>query len=183
MTARECFISVDVETAGPIPGEFSMLSIGACLVDAPERRFECLIKPITNRFDAKAMEVSGLSMHEINQIGLAPETAMTNFEQWITAVCDDDGDAIMVGLNAPFDWSFVNYYFHRFVGRNPFGFTAIDIKAFFMGAMNSNWKDTRSSRMRQLLDAKLDGDHNALHDALSQAEIFRLIRDFRSRMR
>jgi hypothetical protein len=32
-------------------------------------------------------------------------------------------------FNAPFDWSFVNYYFHRFTGANPFGFTALDIKA------------------------------------------------------
>ena len=26
----EVFISVDVETAGPIPGEYSLLTIGAC---------------------------------------------------------------------------------------------------------------------------------------------------------
>ena len=35
---REIFISVDVETAGPIPGEFSLLSIGACDVDDEFRR-------------------------------------------------------------------------------------------------------------------------------------------------
>jgi hypothetical protein len=36
---REIFISVDVETAGPIPGEFSLLSIGACDVDDESRSF------------------------------------------------------------------------------------------------------------------------------------------------
>ncbi|WP_268747167.1 hypothetical protein [Sphingobium sp. Ant17] len=38
---REIFVSVDVETAGPIPGEYSLLSIGACSVFAPEEAF-CL---------------------------------------------------------------------------------------------------------------------------------------------
>ena len=40
MTAqREIFVSVDVETAGPIPGEYSLLSIGACDVDNEGRTF------------------------------------------------------------------------------------------------------------------------------------------------
>jgi ribonuclease T len=36
---REVFISVDVETAGPIPGEYSLLSIGACRVDDDTEAF------------------------------------------------------------------------------------------------------------------------------------------------
>lgn len=35
-SVNECFISVDVETSGPIPGEFSLLSIGACVVPDDE---------------------------------------------------------------------------------------------------------------------------------------------------
>jgi len=26
----------------------------------------------------------------------------------------------------------VNYYFHKYVGDNPFGFAALDIKAYYM---------------------------------------------------
>ena len=55
---REIFVSVDVETAGPIPGEYSLLSIGACLAFAPEEAFSCQLKPIGNRFDPKALEVT-----------------------------------------------------------------------------------------------------------------------------
>src|SRR5687768_5754050 len=69
---REVFISVDVETSGPIPGEFSMLSIGACLVDNPGRQFECLIKPLNMNADPAAMEVSGLSLEQLEKEGLAP---------------------------------------------------------------------------------------------------------------
>jgi ribonuclease T len=32
MNEREIYFSVDIEASGPIPGEYSMLSLGACLV-------------------------------------------------------------------------------------------------------------------------------------------------------
>jgi hypothetical protein len=34
---KEIFVSVDVEASGPIPGEYSLLSIGACHVDKPDQ--------------------------------------------------------------------------------------------------------------------------------------------------
>ena len=52
---REIFISVDVETAGPIPGEFSLLSIGACDVDDESRSFSIELKPINRNADPKAL--------------------------------------------------------------------------------------------------------------------------------
>jgi len=153
-----------------------MLSIGACTIDAPDRQFECLLKPITDGVDPEALKVSGLSLDSLAQTGLAPQEAMSRFENWIGEVAGCDARPIMVGFNAPFDWSFVNYYFHRFLGRNPFGFTALDIKAYYMGVAGTSWHDTRSSVMSKRLGATLHGDHDALHDALAQAEIFRLAR-------
>ena len=44
LTEREIFVSVDVETVGPIPGEYSLLSIGVCHVDEPTRTFACELK-------------------------------------------------------------------------------------------------------------------------------------------
>jgi DNA polymerase III epsilon subunit-like protein len=84
---------------------------------------------------------------------------------------------VFVGFNAAFDWSFANYYFHQFLGENPFGFAALDIKSMYMGAADCDWSDTRSSRMVAALKPRQSGDHNALHDAIFQAELFRLIRD------
>ena len=83
---------------------------------------------------------------------------------------------MFVGLNAAFDWAFVNHYFLEYLGENPFGFAALDIKALYMGAFGSAWRDARSSVMRRTLGADLAGDHDALHDAVAQAELFRLIR-------
>lgn len=176
---KEIFISVDVETSGPIPGEFSLLSIGACAVDDPDQTFECMLQPITDRADPKALEISGLSLETLARTGLAPVVAMEQFERWAGKLAGDDGNIVFVGFNAPFDWSFVNYYFHRFLGHNPFGFTAIDIKAYYMGVAGTTWRDTRSSALSAHLQPTLKGDHDALHDALFQAELFRLARSLR----
>jgi DNA polymerase III epsilon subunit-like protein len=173
---REVFISVDVETAGPIPGEYSLLAIGACCVENDTRAFTAELKPINRNADPKALEVTGLSLDVLEKRGEAPEIAMRKFAAWIHDVAGD-ATPVLVGFNAPFDWSFVNYYFHRFMGANPFGFTALDIKALYMGATGSSWRDTRSSQIAKRLSPTLKGDHNALHDAKYQAELFRLIRD------
>lgn len=173
---REVFVSVDVETAGPIPGEFSLLSIGACLVYEPDTTFSCLLKPINENADPDAMKVAGFSLDELRQTGLESEDALVQFSDWLETAVGKDGKLVFVGFNAPFDWSFINYYFHRFVGKNPFGFTALDIKALYMGATGCVWSDTRSSKVSEHLKPRLRGDHNALQDALYQAELFRLVR-------
>lgn len=175
-TKQEVFISVDVETAGPIPGEYSMLTLGACRIDDPSKTFSCSIKPINDNYLPEALEVTGLALETLAKEGLSPEVAMQDFGAWIGSQCSQGELPVFVGLNAPFDWSFVNYYFHRFTGSNPFGFTALDIKALYMGATGSSWQDTRSSAMARRLNPSLQGDHDALHDALYQAELFRLAR-------
>ena len=178
MTAMtEIFISVDVEAAGPIPGEYSLLSIGACLVDEPSHTFTCELKPINDHADPQALSVTGLSLDVLRQRGLDPQLAMRRFDDWLRDGIDTDESLVFVGLNAPFDWSFVNYYFYRFLGRNPFGFTALDIKAYYMGVTGCRWSDTRSSQIARSLNVQMAGNHQALHDAQYQAELFRLLRD------
>ncbi len=173
---REIFVSVDVETAGPVPGEYSLLTIGACDVYQEQRTFSCELKPVTRNANPKALEVTGLSLDELERNGIAPAEAMARFADWLQNLSRDGDTLVFVGLNAPFDWSFVNYYFHRFLGANPFGFSALDIKAYYMGATGCRWDETRSSLIASALKASLRGDHLALHDARYQAELFRLIR-------
>jgi ribonuclease T len=67
MATKQVFISVDVETAGPIPCEYSMFTLGACRVEDPSRTFSCMIKPINDRFVPEALEVTGLSMEIASQ--------------------------------------------------------------------------------------------------------------------
>lgn len=173
---REIFISVDVETAGPIPGEYSLLSIGACAVYDEMQTFSCELKPINRNADPKALEVTGMSLDALAVSGLEPAVAMKRFGDWARGLVSEDDILVFVGFNAPFDWSFVNYYFHRFVGSNPFGFTALDVKALYMGVTGCDWADTRSSKVAERLQPTLHGDHDALHDAQYQAELFRMVR-------
>jgi ribonuclease T len=184
-TITECFISVDVETSGPVPGVFSLLSIGACVVpregaavgNDAAAEFYCTVKPLADASsDPAALAVTGFSLDELSESGSKPEDAILSFEKWVLTVAGA-AKPIFVGLNAPFDWSFINYYFHRFLGRNPFGFTALDIKALYMGSTRCTWEDTRSSRMSATLGLTPKGmSHHALDDAKAQAELFIAIR-------
>jgi ribonuclease T len=101
---------------------------------------------------------------------------MKDFQAWLKSISGEGDALVFVGFNAPFDWSFINYYFHKFVGRNPFGFAGLDIKAYYMGATGCRWADTRSSVMDAALKPTHKADHHALHDAQYQAELFRLVR-------
>ncbi|OTG39935.1 hypothetical protein B7G60_14500 [Staphylococcus aureus] len=79
------------------------------------------------------------------------------------------------GLNAGFDWSFMNYYFHKFIGHNPFGVSSLDIKSLYMGAFGGRWSETRAKNIIEVLKPQSRGNHNALQDAIFQAELFHLI--------
>ncbi|AMA56225.1 3'-5' exonuclease [Bradyrhizobium sp. CCGE-LA001] len=174
---REIFVSVDVEASGPIPGEYSLLSIGACHVDWPDQTFSCELKPITLKADPKALEISGFSLETLARTGRDPKAGMESFAAWLDGLRNADESLVFVGFNAPFDWSFINYYFHKFSGSNPFGFAGLDIKAYYMGLTGCAWGDTRSSVMDAALKPTRKSDHTALHDAQYQAELFRLIRE------
>jgi len=181
MKAGEIYFSVDVEASGPIPGEYSLLSLGACLVDDVDQTFYAEFQPISDRFVPEALKVSGFHLQNLARTGQDPRYAMKAFEAWVTAT-SGGGTPILVGFNASFDWAFVNWYFHKFLDTNPFGIGALDIKAYYMGLTGCQWQATRSSQ----LPASLRGEdepkepHNALSDAVRQAKLFRRIMDLRT---
>lgn len=174
---KEIFVSVDIEASGPIPGKYSMLSIGACVASNPTKQFSCFLKPISQDFVPAALEVTGLSLEKLNEEGLEPGEAMAQFKTWVESLVDADQRVVFVGFNASFDWSFVNYYFHLFLGENPFGIAALDIKSMYFGASECAWKSTRSSEIEKVVNPESSGNHDALDDAVYQAELFNLIRE------
>lgn len=178
----ERFISVDVETSGPIPGDYSMLSLGACVSDAPEEGFYAEIKPLNNNAIAEALQVTGFNLADLTKTGKTPEDAMVKLAAWVKKATGD-GKPVFVGLNAGFDWSFVNWYFVHFTKENPFGFAPLDIKSYYMGLIGCGWEDTKSSCMRQEFQPAKPGNHNALADARAQAEMFEKMRAADRRLR
>lgn len=171
---REIFISVDIETSGPIPGEYNLLSIGACVVGDTTRNFYVELVPLNDNYTEGAMATCELSLSELRHRGTEPGAAMEQFARWVRETAGDAW-AVFVGFNAPFDWSFVNSYFIKFCGldQNPFGHAALDIKSYYMGAYKTSWKNTSMKRLPPDIhppDRPLA--HNALADAIQQAEIF-----------
>lgn len=171
--AREVYISIDVETAGPNPHTYALLSIGACLLDSPDIGFYVELQPILEAATPDALAVSGLSMQRLKAEGTEPREAMERFEAWLEKVLPPDARPIFLAFNAPFDWMFVNDYFHRFLGRNPFGHSALDMKTFFMGLTGCDWSGTRMADVVAHYGKQLELQHHALQDAQDQAMLFR----------
>jgi DNA polymerase III epsilon subunit-like protein len=174
---EELFISVDVETAGPMPGQFAMLSIGACLVNEPSTAFYIELQPDREQFSPEAMAIHGLKLETLRATGTTAMEAMLSFKNWVLGVTPTGYKPIFVALNAPFDWSFVNDYFHRYLGENPFGHSALDIKAYFMGQTGVDWGETSMKHISEHFLEERHLVHSALADAQDQAEIFKKILD------
>jgi ribonuclease T len=172
---REAYISVDIEAAGPIPATYSLLSLGAVAVDEPPSTFYIEFRPVNERSVPEAIKVVGRTLQEFLQTGRDPKEAMIAFRDWIDSVAKDK-KPVFVGFNATFDWAFVNFYFHHYLGYNPFGFGGLDIKSYYMGMTGCTWGDTRSSRIAPEFTSSSPHTHQALDDAIEQAEMFRKMR-------
>lgn len=169
----ETYISVDVESAGPNPSQYSLLAIGACSVFFPDRNFYIELKPVNLLFRQEALESCGFSLKKLAVEGVEPAEAMRGFETWLQEALPAGQRPVFVGFNAPFDWMFVNDYFHRFLGHNPFGHAAIDIKSYYMGLAKVPWAETTMRFLGQRYLNQPALIHHALRDALDQGEIFR----------
>jgi DNA polymerase III epsilon subunit-like protein len=169
----ETFLSVDIETSGPHPERYSLLSIGACLVDDPAEGFYIELKPAKSQVMDSVLHTSQLSVEKLARDGVAAPLAMQQFTEWIRRVCPPGQRPVMVAFNAPYDWAFINSYFYEYLGENPLGRSAIDIKAFYMGLTGCPWEETS---MLYLSPRFLKGQqlpHDALADARLQANLFR----------
>lgn len=183
MSNSEVYISVDVEASGPVPPAYSMLSIGACVVGNSEASFYAELRPISEQVVAEAIRVVGKPLEHFARNGREAKAVMAEFEKWVTSV-SRGRSPVFVGFNAAFDWAFVNWYFHTYLGRNPFGIGPLDIKSYFMGLKGGSWEDTRSSRIPASFKGTAEQTHNALDDARSQAQMFeRMLRHAQGRGR
>lgn len=166
---QSTWVSIDVETAGPDPGSYALLAIGACLVTQPEVGFYVELVPDQEATQAAAMAVHGLTMRHLRAKGTDPASAMESLEEWLTTHVD--GQPVMVGFNAPFDWMFISQYFWYYLGRNPLGHSVIDIKAFAMGRLRVPWQQTSFPSLAERCGLPTSLSHNALEDARQQAQL------------
>src|SRR5512143_3700252 len=128
---------VDVESDGPIPGKYSMVSLGAVLVEPGlGRTFYGRTRPISDAFLPEALAVCATTR----------------------------GKPVFFSDNLAFDWQFVNWYFHTYLSRNPFGWSGRRIGDLYCGMVkdaHATWKHLR----------RTEHDHHPVNDARGNAEV------------
>lgn len=158
------YFVVDVESDGPCPDLYSMVSFGAVLVQEDLKTsptFYAKLSPISNSWFPEALKVSGFTRQE-TLLFPHPKNAMESFADWISK--HSKSRPIFISDNNGFDWQFINYYFHRFYGSNPFGFSSRRLSDLYCGMK----KDT-FAKWKHLRDTK--HTHNPVDDAMGNAEV------------
>jgi len=137
---------VDIESDGPAPGLYSMVSFGAVIVrPALDETFYGQLRPISEAWLPDALAISGVTREQHAGFD-EPGEVMTRFAAWVTASAGKR--PIFISDNNGFDWSFINYYFHRFTGGNPFGHSSQNLGSFYKGVVKdafSNFKHLRTT--------------------------------------
>ena len=164
------YVIVDVEADGPIPAEDSMVCFGAVIFDERlDQTFYGQTRPVSDRFVPEALAVSGITREQHLAFD-EPKAVMPHFARWIAE--HTSGRPIFVSDNVVFDWQFINYYFHRFVGRNPFGFSGRRIGDLYSGLVKDASQGAAWKKFRVTAHS-----HNPVDDARGNAEALMKFRE------
>ncbi|MGQ4382602.1 exonuclease [Streptomyces sp. SAS_270] len=186
MAKAEFYVSADVEADGPVPGPYSMSSFGLAVagvrdgvtfqaVEPAERTFYAELKPISEAYDPEALAVGGLDRGRLVREGQEPAQAMDAAADWLATVSGELGAApVFVAYPLGYDWMWMYWYFMQFASNgSPFGHSrCLDLKTLYAAkAASPIIGSTKRSMPRHLLSSR-PHTHNALDDAIEQAELF-----------
>ena len=149
MVLTETFISVDIETTGLTVGEDNIASIGACVVDNPSDNFYIEFKPFTKNFRADSVAVCKLDINYLEKNGVDIVYGLEKFRNWV----QKHQSPVFVGFPLSFDMAFVNQYFLKYIGKNPFGRTSagVDIKTYAMVVLNIAFHNTNKRDLKNYI--------------------------------
>ena len=180
----DAYFSADVETDGPIPGPFSMLSFALVYAGSFDglrferptnyaRTFYRELKPISDQFQPEALEVNGLDRGRLVIEGADPTKTMTEASQWVRAIAGQ-AKPVLVAYPLSFDWAWLYWYFVRFSeDGSPFGYSrCFDLKTALSIKGSTPIAASGRSRLTGSLKSTRAHTHHALDDAIEQAEIF-----------
>lgn len=180
----DVYFSADVETDGPIPGPYSMLSLALVYAgrfdgvhferpSAYERTFYRELRPISTDYEPEALRINGLDRTKLVSSGCRPEAAMSEASDWIREVAGGS-QPVLVAYPLSFDWSWLYWYFVRFAKNgSPFNHSrCFDIKTAYAVKAHLPISDASRSQMLPALRPRTEHTHHALDDAIEQAEIF-----------
>jgi DNA polymerase III alpha subunit (gram-positive type) len=177
---NEIYVSVDIETDGPIPGPHSMLEIGAAAFSAkgePFSYFHGILKPLEGAAPHPETlkwwtEEMGPRYQYLLDNGKDPAQTMINFAAWVATL---PGIPVFVAYPAGFDFTFVYWYLRKFAGHSPFSFSALDIKTFAMATMKKRLGyrgATKKNMPKSWFPIDIKHTHCAIDDAIEQGMLF-----------
>ncbi len=179
----DIYISADIEADGPIPGQYSMLAFGLCVAstfdgqsfeprDPTANTFYRELKPAFNQVDRAALSVSGLDRDNLIRDGVESKHAMVDAADWVARQAGPDRP-VLVGYPLVFDWMFLHWYFIRYCETSPFGFSSgLDMKSMYQAKAIVTIDSAGRADLPPELASEKEHTHNALDDAIEQAEIF-----------
>lgn len=178
------YFSVDVETDGPIPGSFSMLSFALVCAGTYDGNtfqrpkdyndhFYRELKPISTRFQIEALNINKLDRNRLLQEGEDPRQAMDSAFGWINNRAAGK-QPVLVAYPLSFDWTWLYWYFTEFCSKgSPFSYSqCFDIKTALSVKSRQPISISGRSRLPKGLASQHLHTHHALDDAIAQAEIF-----------
>lgn len=137
-------VVVDVEFDGPVPAIYSMISFGAVIAEPGfNRTFFAQLRPVTEKYDPSALTAIGLTRAE-TLLYPDPLDAMMNFRDWLSS--NINGRPIFWSDNNGKDFAFIDYYFHRYLSENPFGWSSANIGSLYKGLIKNVNKNFRHLR-------------------------------------
>jgi DNA polymerase III alpha subunit (gram-positive type) len=178
----QIYVVVDIETDGPVPGIYSMLSIGAVASTSTEE---------VSSFYRKITPLSGAQQYqdtmdwwsknpdawqEATTDAQEASVVMRDFCQWVNSL-----GMVPVFVASPlvFDFGFVNWYIEKFTDANPFMDYSdiqrtLDLASFTAGKLNLPLSRSRSSQIpERFLTGMPEHSHKAIDDARGYGVILR----------
>ena len=155
---------VDVESDGPIPGMHSMVSFAVVKVteNAKTPYFaSAVMQPISEVYVPEALAVSGITREKQLASTFTPEVTMARLDAFLEKA--SKGRPVFVSDNPAYDFAWMNYYFHRYLGKNPFGHSGRRIGDLYCGLVKDSF-----ARWKYLRDTK--HTHDPLDDARGNVE-------------
>ncbi len=190
---KEIYVSVDVETNGPIPGKYSLLSLAAVAFNTNGKiigQFYKKLKPLPNASKhPKTMDwwkENKSAYDEATSCAENPLIVMNDFYVWLGNI-EKEKKAIPIFLGWPlgFDYMFVYWYLVNFVKdfeekgifEIPFCYNrTIDVISYVMGRTGKNYLTSRQPNTYKKLITNFDGfsssSHTAIKDAIRQGNMF-----------
>jgi DNA polymerase III alpha subunit (gram-positive type) len=178
----QIYVVVDIETDGPVPELYSMLSLAAVATTEKEE---------IDSFYEKTLPLKGALQHpsamawwktqpeawqEVTTDAQSADKVLKDFSKWLNSL----GKApIFVAHPLAFDYPFITWYLWKFAGKNPFANIegtpkALDLSSFIAGKFNLSLDSSKRTKLpKWMKDGMPEHSHNALEDAKGYGVILR----------